>query len=193
MLHMAFRQRVICLGYLIGCSLTFLSTQLDAAPPVFESDIAPILEQRCVRCHHGDSAKGELSLDVRDKALAGGESGPAIVPGKPDESLLLDMISGDKPDMPKQGPPLKPEQVELIKQWIASGAAWPDGRALVEKSPQRLDWWSLQPVKRPAVPEVGDPAWARNPIDRFVLAKLQAAGLSPSPEADRRTLLRRLS
>jgi hypothetical protein len=173
----------ICLWPALAC----------AEAPSFERDVASVLEQRCVRCHHGESSKGGFALDVREKALAGGDSGPAIVAGEPDASLILDMISGDKPEMPKQGPPLKPEQVELIRKWIAGGAVWPDGRTLIEKSPQHLDWWSLQPVKRPAPPEVANASWVRNPIDQFVLAKLEAAGLSPSPETDRRTLLRRLS
>src|SRR5688572_20922605 len=90
----------------LGGTIVLCTVSAGADGPSFERDIAPILEQRCVRCHHGASAKGGLAFDMRARALAGGDSGLAIVPGMPDESLILDMISGDPPDMPKQGPPL---------------------------------------------------------------------------------------
>ncbi|HEY3840679.1 MAG TPA: DUF1549 and DUF1553 domain-containing protein, partial [Bryobacteraceae bacterium] len=105
-----------------------------------------------------------------------------IVPGKPEESLLYRLISTNPPAMPKAGEPLTRKQVESIRQWIAGGAPWTESG----------NWWSLQPLQRPAVPNI-ESKWIRTPIDNFILAKLREKGLEPSPEADRRTLIRRLS
>ncbi|MBX9791535.1 MAG: PSD1 and planctomycete cytochrome C domain-containing protein [Pirellulales bacterium] len=176
----------------------------DVAPTsdteiAFRQRIAPVLEARCVGCHRGVAARADLSLDARDGLLKGGESGPAIVPGKPDESLLTEMIAGDEPSMPKGAPRLTAVEVEAIRQWIASGAAWPADLVLQDKR-EGGAWWSLRPIVRPKVPEICPTAvgeslvsWPRTPIDRFVLAKLVAAGLRPSAEADRATLIRRLT
>jgi mono/diheme cytochrome c family protein len=176
----------------IAILLVFLPS-LAAAEVDFARDIAPLLEQRCVRCHNEETRKGGLSLTARETALKGGESGAALEPGKPAGSLLIDMIGGDKPLMPAQGEKLTPEQVKLFEAWIAAGANWTADRKLVERAPQRLDWWSLQPIARPALPVVKDQMWPRNGIDHFILAALEKKGLSPSPAADRRVLLRRLS
>ena len=157
-------------------------------------EVAPILERRCVRCHSGDSAKGGLNLSTRSAALRGGETGPLFVIGQPRQSLLIEVISGAKPRMPAEGTPLLQDEIDRLRKWIEAGAEWPDALTLRERSPaDRRDWWSFQPVKRPAVPRIGDETWVQNNIDRFVLAELQKHGLSPSPEADRRTLIRRLT
>ena len=165
----------------------------------FREQVAPLLEARCVACHRGVAARADLSLDTRDGLLKGGESGPAIVPGKPDESLLVEMISGDEPSMPKDAPPLAAAEVELIQRWIAAGANWPEGVVLQDKR-EGGAWWSLRPIARPRVREVCATAvgqtiaaWPRTAIDQFVLARLVVAGLHPSPEADRATLIRRLT
>ena len=113
------------------------------------------------------------------------------MPGKPDESLLLDYISGDKPEMPKDDKPLSAAEVAAIREWIASGAAWPAGVELTDKRQYDFNWWSLRPLERPSPPAVHSD-WVRTPIDAFILAKLQEQKLAPSPEADRRTLIRRL-
>jgi hypothetical protein len=155
-----------------------------AAEPEIEynRDIRPILVDNCFACHGADSAarQADLRLDVRETALEMG----AIVPGDLSESGLVDRIESDDPDLvmppPATKKSLKPEQKELLKKWIASGA---------EYQPH----WSFIPPVRPAVPEVNDKAWVKNPIDAFVLAKLESMGLKPAPEADRRTLARRLS
>jgi hypothetical protein len=170
-----------------------LSSAADCAEVDFERDIAPLFEQRCLRCHNDDVKKGGLSFATRDGAVRGGESGAAIAPSKAGESLILEMVGGKEPAMPKQAEPLTGEQVELLTRWIAAGASWPKERTLHERAPQNANWWSLQPVKRPPLPEVKDKAWPRNAIDHFILARLEASGLKPSPEADKRTLLRRLS
>lgn len=157
----------------------------------FRERVAPIFERHCLRCHQGDAPKGGLSLADGRRALAGGESGPAILPGKPDESPLLDLISGQKPEMPKEADPLSADEIAAIRQWIAEGAIWPDGLVLEDRRGSAT-WWSLQPLARPAVPP--PPAgWGHNEIDAFVFGRLAESGLSPSPEADRRTLIRRLS
>ena len=161
------------------------------------ADISALLARRCLECHSGLEPKGELDLTARDLALAGGESGVVLVPGEPDESLLWDYVrDGEMP--PKR--PLPEEERELLRRWIASGAEYPDGRIdpLKYSSEARAgyDWWSLQPIARPTPPVLKDPAlaaWAKNEIDAYVASRLAEEGLAPSPEADKRTLLRRVS
>jgi hypothetical protein len=148
----------------------------------FNRDIRPILAENCFSCHGPDSAarKADLRLDKREMAV---ESG-AIVPGKADESELIRRIFSTDPDeaMPPAGShkTLKPQQKELLKKWIASGAEY------------QLHWSFIAPT-RPQPPVVKNEKWVRNPIDRFILARLEEQGLQPAPEADRRTLARRLS
>jgi mono/diheme cytochrome c family protein len=172
--------------------LVAFASRLAAADDAFFRDqVAPIFEQHCLRCHRGDQAKGELSLATAAALAKGGESGEAIIAGKPDESLLVDYISGEKPEMPKGEPPLTAEQVAVIRSWISEGAVWPADVMLTDKRADSKDWWSLKPLPHPAVPQV-ESSWPRSPIDAFVLKTLVERGLSPSPEADRRTLIRRL-
>jgi mono/diheme cytochrome c family protein len=152
-----------------------------------------VLERRCVSCHDAAGKKGGLSLVTREELLAGGESGPIVEPGKPAASLLLDFVTGDKPLMPKSGPPLSVEEIAALRAWIAEGAKWPAARKLEDKGLADTNWWSLQPLVRPAVPRIQNPkSQIQNPIDGFVVAKLTELGLPQSPEADRRTLIRRL-
>ena len=152
----------------------------------FTTQIQPILSENCYACHGPDEAtvEGGLRLDVRELALKGGDSGKAIVPGDPGASQILERITHSDPDEimppPDKKKPLKPEQVALIRQWIEEGAEW------------GVHWAFITP-ERPPVPEVKDTAWVKNPIDHFVLSKLEAGGLSPAPETDSPTLLRRLS
>ena len=136
--------------------------------------------------------KGVSILADSVHALAGGESGAAIVPGKPDESLLIQYISGDKPEMPKNASPLKPDEVLAIRHWIEAGAVWPAGPTLADRREIDANWWSLKPLVQHAVPQL-DSTWVRTPIDAFVLDKLRQNGLEPSAEADRPTLIRRLT
>ena len=137
--------------------------------------------------------KGNLSLSTAAAVLRGGDSGPAVVPGKPEESVLLDMIEGDPPEMPRKDTPLSKQDVAAIRDWIGRGAAWPDGLELVDRRFKGQRWWAFEPLTRPPVPAVPRSIWARTPIDAFVLAKLAQQRLTPSPEADRRTLIRRLT
>jgi hypothetical protein len=161
---------------------------------LFASKVAPIFRERCVRCHHGKKAKGGLDLTARRGLMDGGASGTVVVPGKADKSFLVEQISGPKPKMPREGKPLGKDQVAAIRQWIDQGAPWPDSLTLAPRSIDSNDiWWSLRPLRRPAVPRVKDPSWVRTPIDAFVLASLEARGMKPSGPADRATLIRRVT
>ncbi|WP_437185232.1 DUF1553 domain-containing protein [Planctomicrobium sp. SH668] len=169
------------------------STPSFAEDSDFESNVAPILQKHCLRCHSDDHAEGDLSFSSHASFRKGGASGVLISKESPAESLLLDQISGAAPAMPAEGTPLTAEEVDAIRSWVNDGAHWPETFALKAKSAGGKDWWSFQPIQRAVVPEVSRNEWAKNPIDRFILAKLEANGLSPSAEADRRTLIRRLT
>jgi mono/diheme cytochrome c family protein len=160
----------------------------------FENHIRPLLAQQCFACHT-NSKSGGLRLDSRDDVLKGGGSGPAVVPGDPDKSLLLAAIkhSGTL-KMPKSGTRLTDAQIDDVAMWIKDGAYWPsDKTAKKEYTAEQKHLWSIQPLQHPAPPKVKDTAWPVNDIDRFVLAKLEKEGLKPASTADRRTLLRRVT
>jgi len=170
----------------------------EADATLFESKIASLLIRRCVECHNDEKASGGLSLTSREKLLAGGESGPAIVPGDPDESYLLQrVVDGDMPPEKRgRSQQLPDDEAELFRTWIERGASWTDGRVLdiYEMTTDvrgGRDWWSLQRVERPSVPEVDTSSRVANAIDTFVLARLETAGMQPAPPADKRTLIRR--
>ncbi len=163
------------------------------ADRAFRDDVLPVLERRCVSCHNDDAKKGGLSLQSAAGLKTGGDSGPAIVPGKPAESPLLQAITGDKPEMPKVGPALTAKEVAAIRAWIDRGGDWPEGLLLEERPQADSDWWSLRPLSPVAIPAAVGSIASRNPIDRFIVATLAERKLAPSPEADRRTLIRRLS
>jgi len=157
----------------------------------FRDVVAPVLESRCVRCHGESAKKGGLALHSAEAVRLGGTSGAVVEPGRPDDSLLLEMITGEMPAMPRGGKRLSAEETDTIRRWIEAGAKWPKGVSLKEPNIVAGPWWAIQPLIRPAVPDsIG---WGRNPIDGFVLEGMRAKGLSPSSEADRRTLIRRLT
>ena len=160
----------------------------------FVRDIQPILAAKCYACHGADKQEKGLRWDLKTVALKGGESGAAIVPGKSAESRVIHLVAGLERNlvMPKKGERLTVQQIGLLRAWIDQGAIWPD-EAAVAKAADKADFWTFKPVVRPTLPEVKGEAWVRNPIDRFVLAKLDQEKLSPSPEADGVTLIRRLS
>ncbi len=165
----------------------------------FDGSVAPLLVRHCAECHSGADASGQLDLTRPDGARTGGESGPALVPGNAGESLLIRRLRAGEMPPPRQGKPqtLDPGDIATLEAWVASGAAWPADRHLdpFEVSTARRagrDWWSLQPVRRPPVPSPGSGPTSGNPIDAFIRARLEHAGWEPAPEADRRTLLRRL-
>jgi hypothetical protein len=160
---------------------------------LFTRLVAPVLESRCVRCHNASVHKGGLALDRRDALEDGGETGPAVEPGAPAESLLLEKVSGPKPSMPKGETPLSDAEVDAIRQWITAGAHWPPGRVLLAKSADQGPWWAIEPLARPEVPDFSGESWPRTAIDSFVLARLRTSGLEPRTEADGRTLIRRVT
>lgn len=167
--------------------------------------VAKILQSRCITCHQQNNPQGGLSLHTRQALQVGGDSGPAIPQDSSTEStdiaavLLMQMISGKQPPMPKDGPMLAQQEVQAIANWLQAGAPWPDDRTLSDQSLADGNWWSLQPLNSPAQPVISEPNQAtgsdecENPIDRFVLAGLFKQGLAFSPAADKRTLIRRLS
>ena len=192
-------------------------TRLSDAERFFIDQVQPILASRCISCHGPDKAEGGLRLDSRAAAVKGGDSGPALVPGKPDQSLLLMAVKRTHKILempPKQK--LSISDIIVIDRWIRDGAAWPAADSAASRSPsaatehigdawsdprnpivrlfhgQRLDLWSLQPVKRPAVPKVKQANWAKNNLDRFVLARFEQEKMKPLATAEPRTLVRRL-
>jgi len=159
----------------------------------FDRQIRPVLEKSCLLCHGAKKPKGGLDLSNGAKALAGGNSGPLLVPHQPDKSLLYRVLTGQEPGMempppstsPEKAKKLNAEEVALVREWIQSGANWPGATDKVNGT----DWWSLRPLAKVQVP-VSVPG---NPVDAFLLQKLNAKGIGFAPEADKRTLLRRLS
>ncbi len=164
----------------------------DAGDRLFRETVAPLLSKRCLDCHSGDEPEGGLDLTSAAGLQRGGESGRVVSEKKPQDSLLLEYVSDGT--MPPEGKPLSREQIEAIRRWIAAGAPWPENVRLSAKPAVDDDWWSLRPIERPAVPRITGSMsqWVRNPVDAFILSKLEEHGLQPSPEADRRTLIRRL-
>ncbi len=167
----------------------------DAAPPVidYRTQVKPLLVRHCTGCHNATKDESGLRLDAGRLAARGGDRGVAIVPGKPDKSLLFLALrgQGDIERMPYEKPPLKPAEIALFRTWIVQGAKFPaDEKVVVSR--RRGDHWSFQEIVQPEQPNVTDPSWIRNAIDAFVLARLDAEGLKPSPPADRVTLCRRL-
>lgn len=168
----------------------------------FEKKIRPVLVQSCYECHSVESkkSKGGLLLDSREAVLAGGTTGPALVPGKPDESLMIKALRYTDQDFqmpPKQR--LAPAVIADFETWIRNGAADPRAKVVVAAVKPPIDLeagrkhWAFRPVSSPAVPKVRDSKRVRNPIDAFLQAGLEAKKIQPAPEADKATLLRRLA
>jgi mono/diheme cytochrome c family protein len=166
---------------------------------LFEAKIRPVLVQHCYKCHSATARKikGDLLLDSRDGLRKGGESGPAIIPGEPDKSLLLKALRYQEHEMPPNGK-LPDSVIADFAAWIKQGAVDPRVVPATPAAP-RIDieagkhFWAFQPPERHAVPPVQHASWPRTPIDRFLLARLEQAGLEPSPPAERRTWIRRVS
>ncbi len=167
----------------------------------FEKQVRPLLVDRCLECHGaGGKSKGGLNLSAREAILKGGDSGPAAVPGKPEESLIVEVIRYiDEPRMPPKGK-LKDQEIEVFKKWVAMGLPWPEEKttpiknalAHAKDKPQEpTQFWSFQPLRKPVPPKVENTSWVRGDIDRFVLAAIESKGLKPAKAADKRTLIRR--
>jgi hypothetical protein len=176
----------------------FIAVSVLLTPAVraddFDTVVAPLLARKCLGCHNAGDKKGGLNLASAAAARAGGEGGEVVVPGKPEESLLWEKVSQN--EMPPKKP-LGDDEKKILRRWIADGAKWGtdpiDLFKYTSATRAGYDWWSLRPLKRPDLPAGTDDAQLRNPIDRFILAGLRAKELRLSPEADKRTLIRRLS
>ena len=162
---------------------------------------ARVLEKRCVKCHGPAKTKGRLLLTTREGLLVGGQGGPAAAPGDPEASRILTAISYENPDleMPPTGR-ISSAEIEAIRTWISEGLPWPEGRTLTvpeeshtEAEEIPTDRWCYEPLVRPDIPDVGGIDWVSNPIDAFILARLEREGLAPAPRADRATRIRRLT
>lgn len=166
-------------------SMSFLPAAISAGPD-FQKDVRPILSANCFHCHGNDRTTRMvgLRLDVKEGLFSTRRAGPLIVPGKPEQSLLYQRITARDPARrmppPQAHKTLKPEEIDTIRRWIESGAGW-------------KEHWAFRPPVRPPLPEVRRAGWVRNPVDRFVLARLEARGIEPAPEAPRHALIRRLA
>lgn len=182
----------------VGSSISVAESKPSAKDiAFFESKIRPIFASRCVECHGADEQSGELRLDTVAGMFQGGTSGPPVVPGEPDQSLLVVAIRYTNPEL--QMPPdekLTPQQVKDLERWVKMGAPHPDyGKVKIQTNAENWekdrDFWSFQPPVKPQVPSVKDASWPTTDIDRFILAGLEKKGLRPAAKADKRTLIRR--
>ncbi len=168
----------------------------------FETKIRPLFAQQCFACHGEKVAKGGLRMHTAEAFLKGGDQGKLIDKSNPERSLLLDALSHklDYLKMPPQGK-LKPQEMADLTAWVKSGASWPNAKPVVTAGPgngqlfteEQRKFWAFQTPRLPKIPGVKNAAWVKNPIDAFILARLEAAGLKPSVPADRRTLIRRVN
>lgn len=186
-----------CLSFVLLGVLVPIRAGADLPPPAdrkieFAKDVQPLLAKHCYSCHGSEKAEGSLRLDRKADALAGGSRGPAIIPGASAQSRIVLYTAGENEEdlqMPPEGERLTAEEIGILRAWIDQGAVWAEEG---DSSSPAQRHWSLAPIANPAVPAVANEAWCRNPIDRFILARLEQQGISPSPEADRATLIRRL-
>ncbi len=192
---------------LVLLALLAVGPARSAAPPSIEArlprpakgkidfvrDVRPLFAARCYRCHGPTKQVSGLALNRKQRALEGGDGGLAIVPGNSGASRLVRSVAGVAPEhlMPPEGKGkrLTPIEIGVLRAWIDQGAIWPDSADVLADS----EHWAYRKPARPALPAVKTTSWPRNPIDRFILARLEKEGLVPSPEADRATLIRRLS
>jgi cytochrome c553 len=171
----------------------------------FEARVRPILAANCSECH-AETAKGDLRMDSREALLTGGESGPAIVPGDPDKSLLIQAVKQSDPSaprMPKDKSKLKPDDIEVLVEWVRAGAVWPASSTstpaptaaakVMEVTPAHREFWSVRPLAKPVVPSVKGASWPQTDIDRFILSRLEKDGLRPVARADKLALIRRVT
>ncbi|MCW3054628.1 MAG: Planctomycete cytochrome [Chthonomonadales bacterium] len=203
-------------GLLCGLAIAPAQTRgTDAQPPskdgqaaftaeqirFFETQVKPVLQANCFACHGaGANLSGGLQLNNRTTLLKGGASGAAVVPGKPEASLLIHAINYQGQQMPPSGK-MSADKIEILTKWVKMGLPWTPGAGAAAKAPtgivppqvnaETMKFWAFQPVKRSKVPTVKNAAWVRNPIDSFILARLEGKGLKPAPSANRTVLIRR--
>jgi hypothetical protein len=186
---------ISCIAILLGTN-GFVAAQLPpaAAKPVdFDRDIEPLFRTRCNRCHGAQQQLSGLRLDRAEDAMRGGYSGAVIQPGKSAESRLIRLVAGAEKGaiMPLGKPRLTPDEVGILRAWIDQGAKWP--QTTTTDSAPKSSHWAFQPIRRPQSLPVRNQSWVKNPVDSFVLARLEAEHIAPSPEAGKVTLIRRLS
>ncbi len=183
----------------VALAILVLSAGASGSDDVnFDRQVTPILAMRCLECHNEGTAAGGLVLTNADALVRGGDAGEVIAPGKPEESALLERVLAGEMPPKRQGKSqkLSEGEIQALRSWIATGAQWPKGR-VIDRDERTTsvragrDWWSLQPIMRPKVPPVQRTDWIKNPIDAFILARLESEGLTPAPPADRRVLIRR--
>src|SRR5262245_24740293 len=174
-------------AWFLPAFLLFLPGRVPAAEPIdYARDVKPVLARHCYACHGPEKQRSGLRLDTCAAALKGGNNGPAIVPGKSDSSRLIKAITAadNVPVMPPKEPRLSTAEIALLRAWIDAGAPAPADE-VAAKTANKSKHWAFQPPAHPDPPPVKNAAWVRNPIDRFILARLEKEGVSPSPEADR--------
>jgi mono/diheme cytochrome c family protein len=178
-------------------SASAVSAGLSPGAQLFLDDVRPVIEQKCFTCHTDDE-RGGLRLDSRERVLAGGGRGPAVIPGNPEGSLLIAALRHEDPDlqMPRNSPKLSDREIEGFVEWIRAGAEWADAEAPIALPRRTISaedraFWSFQPLAPQMVPSAGDADWAQTDVDRFVLAMLERQGLTPVAPASKRTLIRR--
>lgn len=190
----------LCCGSLV--SLAFLVPSVSAQNPgefspeavtFFESQVWPILQGKCIACHSEKDRMSGLSLENRKAILSGGNRGLTAVPGHPEQSRLVEAVSYQADLKMPPGERLTDSEIAAISRWIALGMPWRTTASSETTRGTNKDHWAFKPVKRYPEPEIRNLKWAHNPIDRFILAKLEHEGISPSPEADKLTLIRRLT
>jgi len=194
-----FARRIVFLFSLTVCFTSSAQPLTTAQTEFFENKIRPIFANNCYKCHSPQATKikGGLFLDTREGLLKGGDTGPAIVPGDPEKSLLIKAVRYTDEDlqMPPKGQKLSDDQIADLVTWVKMGA--PDPRVAVTSGTNQFasalsrDHWAFKPIKNPSVPDVDDSSWIKTPVDAFIVAKLQASGMKPNPIADKRTLIRR--
>jgi hypothetical protein len=197
--------RTIGIGLIavLACTLTSAPVRGgDDAAEFFESKVRPLLATHCISCHGPAKHKAGLRLDTAEGVKKGGESGPLLTPGKPEASRLVDAVKyhDDTLQMPPKGKLASPD-IDAISRWVKDGAVWPEIKASArvavdtgkKVSAEDRAFWSFRPVKAVEAPKVKDAEWSKSPIDRFLFVALEAKGLTPSPRADKRALIRRLT
>jgi mono/diheme cytochrome c family protein len=185
----------------LACGLLFTASALAGSPEsagleFFEKHVRPVFVEHCHQCHSAESekVKGGLLVDSREALLKGGDSGPALVPGDPEKSLLIKAIryNDENLQMPPKGKKLTDDQIKHLEEWVKIGAPDPRGvKAKIAEAPRASDHWAFKPIKMPAPPAVKNARWAQSPVDQFIVQKLESRGVTPNPIADKRTLIRR--
>jgi len=182
-------------GCLFGLAL-FSHVRAGETTTDFEKSVAPILVKNCLNCHNSSEPKGALDLTRQETVAKGGKTRATLVPGKANESFLIRRVTEGSMPPKKGGRRLTKDEIASLSTWIDAGAKWPEGRVLspfefTTEHRAGLDWWAFQPVSRPQVPTVKRREWVRNPVDAFILARLEDNKAAPAPPADKTTYLRR--